>query len=377
MMKKMIALLLAMALCFTMFAGCSKEDTAQPSDEPAVIDYAAAFTKYEPETVVMTIDGTEITWSEFYYMLYSSLSQIQYYLGDIYWDQECLEGSGLSFEEYTMEMTTTMLKQLHAIEKKAKELNLSLSDDDYAMIDESIETIKQQNLGEEVTDEDFKKFLLETVYLTEDAYRFINENALLYDKVFVETVGEQGEKITDAEIRAYIDSVPYVTAKHILLMTVDTATGEALSDEEIAKAKETAEQLLDQLQAISDQNELVETFDSLMNEYSQDTGLAGFPEGYTFTTGEMYPVFEEAAFALEEYRISDIVESEAGYHILLRLPTTKDSIVDLDYTTGSAYSILTYAATDLYSQKLTEWMAACDLQWSDEFKDITAEQIFS
>jgi len=373
MMKKIIALVLAAVLCFTMFTGCSKEEATVPAE----IDYAAAFAKYEPETVVMTIDGNDVTWSEFYYMLYSSLSQIQYYMGDVLWGEECVPGSGLTFEEYTMQMTTTMLKQLHAIEKISKELNLTLSDEDVAMIDESIEAIKKQNLGEEATDEDFRKFLLETVYLTEDAYRFVNENSLLYDKVFVETVGEKGEKITDEEIKDYIDSVPYVTAKHILLMTVDPETGEALSAEEIAKAKETAEQLLAQLQEIEDQQELAKTFDSLMHEYNEDPGMQGFPDGYTFTYNEMYPVFEEAAFGLEEYEISGIVESESGYHILMRLPTTKDSIVDLDYTTGSAYSILAYAATDIYSQKLTEWMDGCNLQWTAEFEGMTAEQIFA
>lgn len=377
MMKKLIALLLAMTLCFTMFAGCSKEEAVDEPAAPAVIDYAAAFAKYDPETVVMTIDGMNVTWSEFYYMLYSSLSQIQYYMGDIYWGEECVPGSGRTFEEYTMEMTTTLLKQLHAIENKSKELNLTLTDEDLAMIDESIEAIKLQNLGEGATDEDFRKFLLETVYLTEDAYRFVNENSLLYDKVFVETVGEKGEKITDAEIEAYIESVPYITVKHILLMTVNPDTGEALSEEEIAKAKETAEQLLAQLQEIEDQEKMAKTFDSLMHEYNEDPGMQGFPDGYTFTYNEMYPVFEEAAFALEEYEISGIVESESGYHILLRLPTTGDSIVDLDYTTGTAYSILAYAATDLYSQKLAEWMDACDVMWADEFKNMTAEQIFA
>lgn len=376
MMKKIIALLLAAVLCLTMFAGCSKDNAADEA-VPAVIDYAAAFAKHDPETVVMTIDGTEVTWSEFYYMLYSSLSQIQYYMGDVYWSEECVPGSGMSFEEYTMEMTTTMLKQLHAIEKKSKELNLTLTDEDIAMIDESIEAIKLQNLGEDATDEDFRKFLLEKVYLTEDAYRFVNENSLLYDKVFVETVGEEGEKITEEEINGYIESVPYVTAKHILLMTVNPETGEALNEEEIAKAKETAEQLLAQLQAIEDQDERAKTFDKLMHEYNEDPGMQGFPNGYTFTYNEMYPVFEEAAFALEEYEISGIVESESGYHILLRLPTTGESIVDLDYTTGSAYSILAYAATDIYSKRLTEWMDGCDLQWSKEFEGITAEEIFA
>lgn len=379
MMKKMIALILALVLCLTMFAGCTKDEGAA-SDEttptPAVIDYAAAFAKYDPDTVVMTIDGADVTWSEFYYMLYSSLSQIQYYMGDIYWGEECVSGSNLTFEQYTMDMTLTMLKQLHAVEKKAKELNLTLSDDDKAKIEETIETIKLQNCGENATDEDFNKFLLENVYLTRDAYRFINENSMMYDKVFVETVGAEGEKITDEEVAEYIASVPYITAKHILLMTVNPDTNELLSEEEIAKAKETAESLLAQLQEIKDQKKLTAKFDELMAEYSQDTGLLFFPEGYTFTTGEMYPVFEEAAFALEEYELSGIVESQAGYHILLRLPTTRNSVIDYDYQTDDYYTVLAYAATDVYSQRLTKWMSECDIQWSEDFEEITAVEIF-
>lgn len=375
MMKKMIALILALVLCFTLFAGCSKDKADEPAT-PAVIDYDAAFAKYDPDTVVMTIDGAEVTWSEFYYMLYSSLSQIEYYMGDIYWD-EYVSGTETTFDQYTMDMTKTMIKQLHAIDKKAKELNLSLNEDDKVMIEETIETVKLQNCGENATDEDFNKFLLENVYLTEDAYRYINENSLMYDKVFVETIGAEGEKITDAEVEEYIASVPYITAKHILLMAVNPDTGETLTDEEIAKAKETAESLLAQLQEIKDEKKLTAKFDELMMEYSQDTGLLFFPEGYTFTTGEMYPVFEEAAFALEEYELSGIVESQAGYHILLRLPTTKNSVIDYDYQTDDYYTVLAYAATEIYSKRLSEWMNSCDMQWTEEFKNITAEQIFA
>ena len=76
MMKRMMALLLAVVLCLTLFTGCGeKPDTAEttptpePTTPPAVINYDAAFAKYAPETVVMTVDGKDVTWSEFFYML--------------------------------------------------------------------------------------------------------------------------------------------------------------------------------------------------------------------------------------------------------------------------------------------------------------------
>lgn len=381
MMKRILALMLALVLCFTLFAGCTGDETAADDTTevtttpvPAVIDYAAAFAKHDPDTVVMTIDGAEVRWSEFFFMLYSSLSQVEQYLGNIYWDELCI--NDLTYDEYTMEMTNTMLRQLHAVEREAKERNIKLSKDDLAQLEETKKTAMVQNLGEEATEEAFEDFLLEQLYLDLETFEYVNQNSVYYNKLFVETIGESGEKITDAEINDYIESMPYVTAKHILLMTINPDTGEALSEEEIADAKATAEELLASLQAIEDDKERAETFDQLMHEHSEDTGLTIFPDGYTFTTGEMYAEFEEAAFALEDYQVSEIVESQAGYHILMRLPTTKDSSVDLDYETGTYYTVLAYAATEIYSRKLADWMEECEVVWADEFRDITAKQLF-
>ena len=377
MMKKTIALLLAAVLCLTLFTGCGESaDTVETTPVPAaVIDYDAAFAKYAPETVVMTVEGEEVTWSEFFYMLYSSLYQIEYYMGEIYWDGILLDN--MTYEEYTMDMTMTMLKQMRAVEKKSAELNMQLTAEDRQLIEDNKVNVMAQYCGENATEEDFAAFLLSDLYLTPDVFNFISENSVLYERLFTEVIGEAGEKITDEEVNEYIERYPYISAKHILLMTVNPDTGEALDEETIVQKKQTTEELLAQLQAIEDPTKRAEKFDELMFEYSEDTGLTIFPEGYTFSYNEMYPVFEEAAFALEEGEISGIVESEAGYHILLRVPTHRDSAVQIDAQTGTYYSVLAYAATDIYSSRLKEWMDELDVQWTEDFKDITCEQIFA
>lgn len=382
MMKKMMALLLAAVLCLTLFTGCGgNTDAAEatPTPEattpPAVIDYEAAFAKYTPETVVMTVDGKNVTWSEFFYMLYSSLSQIEYYMGEVRWEEELIEG--MTFDGYTMDMTMTMLKQMHAVENQANVLKLKLSDEDKQLIEDNKVNVMAQYCGENATEEDFESFLMSELYLTPDVYTYINENSLMYEKLFTESIGAAGEKITDEEVAEFIDSVPYVSAKHILLMNVNGDTGEYLGDEADAQAKKTAEELLAQLQAIEDPSERAATFDKLMHEYNEDPGLAVFPDGYTFTYNEMYPEFEEATFALQDYEISGIVPSQAGYHIIMRVPTHKDSVVNLDYETGTFYTVLAYAATEIYSQRLTGWMEELDVQWAEGFENLTCEQIFA
>ena len=67
-----------------------------------------------------------------------------------------------------------------------------------------------------------------------------------------------------------------------------------------------------------------EDFDALMWEYSQDPGLVGSPEGYTFFPGQFIPAFEEATRNLEYGEISDLVwaihNGLEGYHIIKRIP---------------------------------------------------------
>lgn len=99
-----------------------------------------------------------------------------------------------------------------------------------------------------------------------------------------------------------------VRAKHILLKTVDD-TGVPLSEEEIAKAKATAEEVLAKAKANED-------FNSLVQQYSQDTGSVPQNGEFTFTRGQMVTEFEEAAFSMQPGEISDLIETRYGYHII-------------------------------------------------------------
>ncbi|HSQ33921.1 MAG TPA: peptidylprolyl isomerase [Peptostreptococcaceae bacterium] len=100
-----------------------------------------------------------------------------------------------------------------------------------------------------------------------------------------------------------------VKASHILISTQD-AQGKALSDKDKAAKKKEAEDILAKIKAGED-------FGELAKEYSNDPGSAknGGDLGF-FAKGVMVPEFENTAFSLEKGKVSDLVESEFGYHII-------------------------------------------------------------
>jgi peptidyl-prolyl cis-trans isomerase D len=104
-------------------------------------------------------------------------------------------------------------------------------------------------------------------------------------------------------------------ASHILIGFNSTA-----SAAEKAAAKEKAESILKQVKANP------KSFEKLAIEFSQDTGSAGKGGDLgSFGRGAMVKSFENAAFSMKVGDISDLVESEFGYHIIKLTGITGES----------------------------------------------------
>jgi len=119
--------------------------------------------------------------------------------------------------------------------------------------------------------------------------------------------------VDDAQAREYYDMYPEkfkkgdrIHASHILAMASDTNNKEAR-----AKAKEKAEAWLAKLKDGADFAELAKS-ESDDPQSGKNGGDLDF-----FTREEMVPQFSEAAFALEPGKMSGVVETQFGYHIIL------------------------------------------------------------
>ena len=120
-------------------------------------------------------------------------------------------------------------------------------------------------------------------------------------------------KVTDAEVKQFYEENKAKfqgdeqrQASHILISFGVTATAA-----EKAEAKEKAAMILAQLKANP------KRFEELATKNSQDPGSAakGGDLG-SFARGAMVKPFEDAVFSLKVDQISDLVESEFGYHII-------------------------------------------------------------
>lgn len=106
-----------------------------------------------------------------------------------------------------------------------------------------------------------------------------------------------------------------VTVRHILLATQDTSSGEALSDEEVAEKKATADDVLKKFNE-SDKSE--DAFAALAYEYTEDSGSSSTGGLYEHIyPGQMVTEFNDWCFD-DSRQAGDVemVETDYGYHII-------------------------------------------------------------
>ena len=184
---------------------------------------------------------------------------------------------------------------------------------------------------------------------------------------YTDTYGENGEKVSDEQALGYLEENGYLYANHILLTTMDLQTGEALDEAAVAEKEAQAQALAEELQAIQDPEELVKRFRELKEEYDEDTGKTTYPDGYVFLPGEMVTEFEEGVKALADYGVSQPVKTSYGYHVILRLPLTADTVVSYD-STGAAVTGRSLFASFDYAAGLDAYLENLSVEYVGDFQ---------
>lgn len=330
-LKRLGALALALALALSALSGCggqspgstsggsSSSDSSQAElmDLTQITDPYLAVSGLAADEVVITVGDTEIPAADYLYWLnriiYNYLSQFGGTVSTLPWDTEVAEG--LTLGQSIQDMAADMAVFHGTLRRLAQAEGLSPDPSRVSDLDTEYSELVSQMDG----DETLATHVFWANMLTRELNLRLYENSDLYDQLQELYYGENsGHYPTDAEVNAYLDKNGCFRVKHILLMTIDQATNQPLSESEIAQKKATADGLLARLRAAEDP---IALFDQLMNEYSEDGGLAANPEGYIFdATDSLVGGFREATLALAVGEISGVVETDYGYHIMLRLP---------------------------------------------------------
>jgi parvulin-like peptidyl-prolyl isomerase len=108
--------------------------------------------------------------------------------------------------------------------------------------------------------------------------------------------------------------VAEVHARHILIMHAESNRKPGEITRTKAEAKNRIEEVATKLRSEG------ADFEALAKEYSDCPSKNRGGDLGTFGKGRMAPPFEKAAFGLENNQISEIVETDFGYHIIQRLP---------------------------------------------------------
>jgi peptidyl-prolyl cis-trans isomerase C len=160
------------------------------------------------------------------------------------------------------------------------------------------------------SESDFKK-AIEQMDITEPEIKLQIQRGLAIQKLIDDLIVSK-IVITESETRSYYDQNPeqfnqpeQVKASHILIKVAPDA-------EEAQKAE--ARKKIDAVRKKLDDGE---AFDKMAREYSEGPSRDnGGDLGY-FSRGQMVKPFEDAAFALEPGKVSGVVETPFGYHLIM------------------------------------------------------------
>lgn len=332
-MKRQLSGLLALILTLSLCAGCGGSQAPDADDTPRQPEGQAAgsifttLTDLDMTETVLELDGNAIPADMYLYWLMYSCNSLEYQLnmlsayygmytetidedGRIKWEESA---DGMPLLDIVREDAEGSALPYALIENVAKEQGVELTEQEQEAMDAELAEQIEQAGGEEA----FLQNLYEIGLSRESYMRLIKLN-YLYDRL-LELASDTFSALYEApsDDNAYVD--------HILLMTIDSATNEPLSEEEIAEKKAKAEELLAQLRGTAPA-ELEAVFTRMAEENGEDPGRESGAGYLMDSTTNFVQEFKDAALALRPGEISGIVESDYGYHILLRKELTGDHL---------------------------------------------------
>ena len=303
------------------------EEPEQTETAPLrVLDYAALWALHEPDEIVGSVDGRDVSWDEYFYWLHNWGTEAESYIRtmamygqSLDWGDKLSAESDETLAEYVLTLANDYTRQFSTIEALAEDNGAGVTPAQAEELAAALQETIVSACGEGASEEEFNALLAES-YISRGMYDRVGKAEYLVNNIRSALYGENSAAISEEEARAYLEEKGYLCATHILFMTIDPETYETLDEETIAQKAAQAKAVYDELAAIGESGARLKRFAELKEQYCEDSGKARFPDGYLFTPGTMVTEFEDAVNALAEYEVSEPVQSFYGYHVIMRLP---------------------------------------------------------
>lgn len=203
---------------------------------------------------------------------------------------------------------------------------------------------------------------LAEMYMTDHYARtYLGVGDYLANAIVLEMLYRGEVETDDAAVLATLKSDSFIRTVHVF---VDKTHESYTAQEHRAHAEEIYAAVS---AATTNEARYDAMYEAIGGKYNHDFGDP-LGNGYYFPRGEMKAAYENAAFALEEYEVSPVVETEEGYYVIMRLPKNEA------YITQHFETLKTKSYFVTLNQKVDEKLAAMTLEKTrfGEKLDLTA-----
>ena len=311
--KKIMALILAGALCASAFTGCgiNKNATAATmKDQTVTMGVANFLCRFEQASM------------EDLYKLYLGDSS------DNIWARD-LAGNGTTLEESTKTQALEELHEMYTLQQHMSDYNVEITDDDKAAITEAAKKFMDAN----------SKEALDEMGATQD---IVEEILTLYTvkekmKTAIEADADTNVSDEEANMRAYS------------MVTLDISD----SSDDADKNKETAKKMEEALKADG----------ATLDKVAEDNGQKVTTGTYDADNDTLDEAVKKALDGLKEGETSGLIETDdKAYFVRI------DKDTDADATEKNRTSIINQRKDDLYQEVLSGWQE--DDNWKVDEKAV-------
>lgn len=287
--KRLLWLPVILLLEVFLLTGCDKNKTK------------IVFTTGFDEDVVFKIEDISCTKPEIMIYLVNTENIYDEVFGEKIWKVPYENGD---VESRYKETILARISQIKAMNLYAKEIGVSLNEEEEKNIDLAANKYFSSLINEEK----------QLFNVSEDLLYNMYAEFAIANKVYEEVTKGVNPEISDDEART-------VTIRSILIKTYTIDE----NGNKIQYSQKMKEDAMKRAYEISARIKAGEEFEILEADYNEDE-----KSSYSFSRGVMPKVIEDAAFNIDEGEVSDVIESEYGYHIIKVISNFDEEQTDIN-----------------------------------------------